>query len=74
LKEYLASVKIPSMIYYPEPLHIQEAYQYLGYSDDEFPVTSMLCREVLSLPMHPDLEKEQLEYITFHILKFFENT
>lgn len=71
LKEYLASVSIPSMIYYPGPLHIQEAYSFLGYSDEEFPVASMLCREVLSLPMHPDIEQEQLEYIAYHILKFF---
>ncbi len=72
LKKYLASVNIPSMVYYPGPLHIQDAYRYLGYSDNEFPVTSLLCKEVLSLPMHPDMEREQLEYISFHILKFFE--
>jgi len=72
LKNYLSSVKIPSMIYYPGPLHIQDAYRYLGYADDDFPVTSLLCREVLSLPMHPEMEQEQLEYITFNILKFFE--
>jgi len=72
LKNYLASVKIPSMIYYPGPLHIQDAYRYLGYAEEDFPVTSLLCKEVLSLPMHPDMEQEQLEYITYNILKFFE--
>jgi UDP-2-acetamido-2-deoxy-ribo-hexuluronate aminotransferase len=73
LKDYLATMKIPSMVYYPVPLHIQEAYRYLGYADDDFPVTSTLCREVLSLPMHPDMEQEQLDYISSCILKFFEN-
>jgi dTDP-4-amino-4,6-dideoxygalactose transaminase len=72
LKKFLESVKIPSMIYYPEPLHVQNAYRYLGYADYDFPVTSMLCKEVLSLPMNPDMEQEQLDYITRKILKFFE--
>jgi UDP-2-acetamido-2-deoxy-ribo-hexuluronate aminotransferase len=72
LKKYLESVKIPSMIYYPGPLHVQNAFRYLGYADNDFPVTSMLCNEVLSLPMHPDMEQEQLDYIALNILKFFE--
>ncbi len=73
LKKYLESVKIPSMVYYPGPLHLQNAYRNLGYSENDFPVTSQLCREVLSLPMHPDMEQEQAKYITRHILQFFEN-
>lgn len=71
LKSFLESKKIPVMIYYPGPLHMQEAYRYLGYSENEFPVTTTLCREVLSLPMHPDMEQEQLDYIIFNILNFF---
>lgn len=73
LRKYLESVKIPSMIYYPGPLHSQEAYRYLGYTDKDFPVTSLLCSEVLSLPMHPDMEQEQMDYIASHVLKYFEN-
>ena len=72
LKSFLHSMNIPSMVYYPGPLHLQEAYRSLGYKEDDFPVTSSLCKEVLSLPMHPDMEKEQLEYIIFNLLKFFE--
>jgi dTDP-4-amino-4,6-dideoxygalactose transaminase len=72
LRKFLDSQNIPSMIYYPGPLHMQEAYGYLGYSANDFPVTSTLCKEVLSLPMHPDLEKEQLDYITLKILEFFD--
>lgn len=71
LRSYLQSLKIPSMIYYPVPLHKQKAYQYLGCRDIDFPVTEMLCREVLSLPMHPDIDEDQLNYITSSILKFF---
>jgi UDP-2-acetamido-2-deoxy-ribo-hexuluronate aminotransferase len=72
LRKFLDSQNIPSMIYYPGPLHMQEAYRYLGYGEDDFPVTSALCKDVLSLPMHPDLEKEQLDYITLKILEFFD--
>lgn len=72
LRKYLADKNIPSMIYYPGPLHMQEAYRYLGYGEKDFPVTAGLCMEVLSLPMHTELEQEQLDYITKNILKFFE--
>jgi len=60
------------MVYYPGPLHLQEAYGYLGYGKNDFPVTTELCKQVLSLPMHPDLEQEQLGYIASSVLKFFE--
>jgi dTDP-4-amino-4,6-dideoxygalactose transaminase len=72
LKKYLDKQKIPSMIYYPAPLHLQEAYRYLGYKESDFPVTGTLCKEVLSLPVHTEMEQDQLEYITQKILGFFE--
>ncbi len=71
LRKFLDSAGIPSMIYYPVPLHVQDAYRYLGYGENDFPVTSLLCKEVLSLPMHPDMEQEQLDHIVLNILKFF---
>jgi UDP-2-acetamido-2-deoxy-ribo-hexuluronate aminotransferase len=74
LKKYLESMKIPSMVYYPGPLHLQEAYRNLGYGEDDFPVTTELCREVLSLPMHPDMEQDQLDFIASCIIKFFDNS
>jgi UDP-2-acetamido-2-deoxy-ribo-hexuluronate aminotransferase len=72
LKKYLEENKIPSMIYYPGPLHMQEAYLYLGYNESDFPVTNALCKEVLSLPVHTEMEQDQLEYISRKILNFFE--
>jgi UDP-2-acetamido-2-deoxy-ribo-hexuluronate aminotransferase len=72
LRGFLGKAGIPSMIYYPGPLHTQEAYRFLGYSESDFPVTSELCSEVLSLPMHPDMEQDQLDYIVLNVLKFFE--
>jgi len=73
LKKYLEENKIPSMIYYPGPLHMQEAYLHLGYKESDFPVTNALCKEVLSLPVHTEMEQDQLEYITSKILNFFES-
>ena len=64
MRECLENEGIPSMIYYPVPLHRQKAYAHLGYGADDFPVTGRLSGEVLSLPMHTELEDEQLEYIT----------
>lgn len=64
LRECLENEGIPSMIYYPVPLHMQKAYAHLGYRAEDFPVTGRLTGEVLSLPMHTELDDEQLTYIT----------
>ncbi|MCX6326110.1 MAG: DegT/DnrJ/EryC1/StrS family aminotransferase [Bacteroidia bacterium] len=72
LKKFLESKNIPAMVYYPGPLHMQEAYSNLGYKENDFPVTAALCKEVLSLPIHPDMEQEQIDYIILNILKFFD--
>jgi dTDP-4-amino-4,6-dideoxygalactose transaminase len=71
LKKFLETKNIPSMVYYPGPLHLQNAYRFLGYTENDFPVTTALCKEVLSLPMHPEMDKEQIDYITHSILEFF---
>jgi UDP-2-acetamido-2-deoxy-ribo-hexuluronate aminotransferase len=71
LKEYLENEGIPAMIYYPVPLHLQRAYAHLGYKEGDFPATSMLCNEVLSLPMHTELSDDQLAYITGCIASYF---
>ena len=73
LKNHLQKYGIPSMVYYPLPLHLQKAYLDLGYMKGDFPVAEDLCQQVLSLPMHTELEEEQLEFITGHIVNFFKN-
>jgi dTDP-4-amino-4,6-dideoxygalactose transaminase len=60
------------MIYYPVPLHMQKAYQDPRYKQGDFPVTEALCESVLSLPMHTELDQEQLTYITDNVLAFFK--
>lgn len=72
LKIFLSDHKIPSMIYYPKALHLQPAYQYLGYKPGDFPVTEMCCNEVLSLPMHTELDAEQLDYIGETIHSYYK--
>lgn len=71
LKDHLEKKGIPSMIYYPVPLHLQKAYTYLGYKKGQFPVTESLCSTVLSLPMHTELDSEHLDYICSAIEEFF---
>ena len=62
--ERLSAHDIPYAIYYPLPLHLQQAYRHLGYSEGAFPVSEMLSRQVLSLPMHTELTEEQIHHIT----------
>jgi UDP-2-acetamido-2-deoxy-ribo-hexuluronate aminotransferase len=71
LKSFLKERGIPTMIYYPVPLHLQKAYRQYGYSEDDFPVAEMLSRTVLSLPIHTEMTNEQLEYIVTTIKSFF---
>ena len=68
LREKLAERGIPAMIYYPVPLHQQKAYIDPRYKDGDFPVAERLSACVLSLPMHTELDDEQLAYITSNIL------
>jgi len=71
LQKFLQAKDIPAMIYYPLPLHLQEAYQFLGYRRGDFPVAEKLSQQVLSLPMHTELTDEQLNYIVSAIREFF---
>ncbi|MEI8137322.1 MAG: DegT/DnrJ/EryC1/StrS family aminotransferase, partial [Bacteroidota bacterium] len=68
LREQLAEKGIPAMIYYPIPLHIQNAYKSDRFKKGDFPVTEKLCDCVLSLPMHTELDEETLSYITKTLL------
>ncbi|GAB1405795.1 DegT/DnrJ/EryC1/StrS family aminotransferase [Lentimicrobium sp.] len=70
LQAFLAEKDIPAMIYYPVPLHMQKAYRDERYKEGDFPVTEHLCITVISLPMHTELDEEQLEYITAAVLEY----
>ncbi len=72
LKARLQEHTIPSMIYYPVPLHMQKAYADLGYREGDFPVTEAMCKRVLSLPVHTEMEQDQLEAVTGAVTGFFK--
>lgn len=63
LQDILRKEDISSVIYYPIPMHLQEAVRSLGYTEGDFPVAEKAAREVLSLPMYPELKKEDIERI-----------
>jgi dTDP-4-amino-4,6-dideoxygalactose transaminase len=69
LRNALAEAGIPAMVYYPVPLHMQKAYQDPRYRAGDFPIAEQLAACVLSLPMHTELDEEQLAYITEHVLQ-----
>tara|TARA_R110002072_G_scaffold19826_19_gene73088 strand:+ start:2557 stop:3687 length:1131 start_codon:yes stop_codon:yes gene_type:complete len=70
LISFLNDKGIPAMIYYPVALHMQKAYKDDRYDEGHFPVTERLVKNVISLPMHSELEKEDLEYITKSVLEY----
>ncbi len=69
-QEFMKSKGIPMMIYYPMPLHTQKAYDADKYNHSDFPVTNELCECVVSLPMHTELDDEQLDYITSSLKEY----
>ena len=69
VRQALTEAGVPAMIYYPIPLHLQKAYQDPRYKAGDFPVAERLAGCVLSLPMHTELDDEQLAYITDHVLR-----
>jgi dTDP-4-amino-4,6-dideoxygalactose transaminase len=72
LKEYLNSKEIPTLIYYPTPLHLQEAYGKPAHpSAEKITVAANVAASVLSLPIHTEMTNEMIDYIIGHIREFF---
>jgi len=69
LRKYLSDNGIPTMIYYPVPLHLQSAYRY-DYKENDYPVSEMISKEIISLPMHTEMTDEQIEYICTKITEY----
>lgn len=72
LNEHLAKKNIPSMIYYPVPGHRQKMFDAFGLKTVDLPVTDWLTERVISLPIHTELEEEQLQYITGSVLEYVQ--
>ena len=70
LQAYLAEKNIPSMIYYPVPGHRQKMFDSFNAEIANLPVTDWLTERVISLPIHTEMEQDQLEYISTSVLEF----
>ncbi|TVZ27209.1 dTDP-4-amino-4,6-dideoxygalactose transaminase [Gillisia sp. Hel_I_86] len=73
LVKHLNENNIPCGVYYPIPLHNQKAYKDSRYNETDFPVTNQLVKEVISLPMHTELDTDQIDHITKTIIEFVNN-
>lgn len=73
LVKHLNENNIPCGVYYPIPLHNQKAYKDSRYNEADFPVTNQLVKEVISLPMHTELDTDQIDHITKTIIEFVNN-
>ncbi|TRZ66018.1 transcriptional regulator, partial [bacterium] len=72
LRKYLTDKDIGTEIYYPVPFHLQECYKDLQYIKGDFPVSEMCADKSLALPIYPELEEEQIEYVVEMIRRFYE--
>lgn len=69
LVEELKQAGVPTAIHYPQPLHMQECFEYLNYQKGDFPISEMISEEILSLPINPYLIEEELQYIIDQVNK-----
>ncbi len=72
LAAYLKEKGIGTSIYYPKPLHLQKCFAYLGYREGDFPVAERICKEILALPIYPELRVEEVEYVCNALESFYK--
>lgn len=73
LQQFLADRGVPTIIYYPRPLHMQKVYADCGWHEGDFPVAEAVSKHILPLPMYPELTDEQVEYVVRTVKDFFGN-
>jgi dTDP-4-amino-4,6-dideoxygalactose transaminase len=71
LRQFLADRKIGTEIYYPIPIHLQPAFAYLGYREGDLPESERAAREVLALPMFPELTEDEQQWVVENIADFY---
>jgi dTDP-4-amino-4,6-dideoxygalactose transaminase len=72
LMKYLGDKGVQTGLHYPIPLHMQKAYDYLGYKQGDFPVAEACCKEIVSIPMFPEITEEQINYVCRSINNFYK--
>ena len=72
LSEHLNAKGVPHSVFYPVPNHLQAAFSNMGYKEGDFPTVEDLAKRVISLPMHSELEPDQIAYIAQSVLEFFQ--
>lgn len=71
LQQFLADRGVPTLIYYPRPLHLQTVYADLGYREGDFPVAEAVSKRILPMPMYPELTDEQVDFVIARVREFF---
>ena len=71
LRQHLSAAGIGTEIYYPIPLHLQKCFAYLGYEPGDLPESELAAREVLALPVYPELSAAQIDYVAATIERFY---
>jgi dTDP-4-amino-4,6-dideoxygalactose transaminase len=73
LQSYLTTQNIGTGLHYPIPLHLQQGYASLGYCSGDFPVTEKLASQILSLPMYPQMDRDQQDQVAASLLNFYDH-
>jgi dTDP-4-amino-4,6-dideoxygalactose transaminase len=71
LRQFVQDRGIGTSVHYPVPIHLQRAFEYLGHRQGDFPEAEKAAKEVLSLPIHPHLSDEEVEYVVGTVREFF---
>ena len=71
LRDHLKKSGIPTEVYYPRPLHLQRAFSYLGCKEGDFPHSELASRQVIALPVYPEMVDEQLQAVVGTIANFY---
>ena len=74
IRAYLRKKGIATLVHYPLPIHLQQAYKDLGYKRGDFPVAERIARRIMSLPMHPFLSRREIKYVAEQILRFLNSS
>jgi dTDP-4-amino-4,6-dideoxygalactose transaminase len=72
LQSHLAAQGVPTLIYYPQPLHLQRCYADQGWKEGAHPIAESLSRRILPLPMYPELTDEQADHVVRAVRGFFD--